>query len=73
MNAIVNAVFAANNVAGKFGPKAAAVGVLLVLVGQVLQGHWDQLDGNSALEALIALGLWTSRPNKVSSESAGAK
>lgn len=58
---------------GNFGPKAASVGILLVLAGEVLQGHWDKLDANAAVEALIALGLWGTRANLKSSESVGAK
>lgn len=58
---------------GNFGPKTAAVGILLVLAGEVMQGHWDKLDANAAVEALIALGLWGTRANLKSSESVGAK
>jgi len=58
---------------GNFAPKAASVGILLVLAGEVLQGHWDKLDANAAVEALIALGLWGTRANLRSSESVGAK
>lgn len=63
----------ANLAIGNFGPKAASIGILLVLVGEVLQGHWDKIDANTAVEALIALGLWGTRANLRSSESVGAK
>jgi hypothetical protein len=58
---------------GIFGPKAAAIGVLLVIAGQALQGHWDQIDAHTAEAALIALGLWGARANQRTSEDVGAK
>ena len=68
-----NALGIVNLGIGNFGPKAAAVGILLVLAGEVLQGHWDKIDSNAAVEALIALGLWGTRANLKSGESVGAK
>jgi hypothetical protein len=58
---------------GNFGPKAASIGILLVLAGELLQGHWDKIDADSAIQAMIALGLWGTRANLRSSERVGAK
>lgn len=73
MTSLVNMLLASNTAVGKYGPKLAAVGILLVMVGEVLQGHYDKFDSNTAIEAMIALGLWGSRANYVKSESVGAK
>lgn len=73
MTSIVNAILASNTAVGKYGPKLAALGILLVMVGEILQGNIEKFDSNTAIEALIALGLWGSRANYVKSESVGAK
>lgn len=73
MTSLVNLLLASNTAVGKYGPKLAAVGILLVMVGEVLQGHYDKFDSNTAIEAMIALGLWGSRANLKSSEDVGAK
>lgn len=73
MEGFVKLLSLLNTLIGTVGPKAASIGILLVMAGQALQGHWNQIDGNTAIEALIALGLWGTRANKVSSERAGAK
>ena len=73
MTPLINMLLASNTAVGKYGPKFAAVGILLVMVGEILQGKFENFDSNTAIEALIALGLWGSRANYKSSEDVGAK
>jgi hypothetical protein len=70
-----------NKLLGTYGPSGAAIGVLLGLVGKlthaVSTGNYEEINGvqiyDEAMAAFIALGFWGTRPNKVSSEKAGAK
>lgn len=63
----------ARDVWSTYGPKVSAVGVLLVTVGMVLQGRFEEVSHTDIELALLALGLLGTRANKVSSERAGAK
>ena len=73
MTPLINMLLASNTAVGKYGPKFAAVGILLVMVGEILQGHFDKFDSNTAIEAMIALGLWGSRANYRSSQDVGVR
>lgn len=60
-------------IGGTYGPKFFAVGTLFIVVGTAFQGRFDEINHTDVELALVALGLMGARPNKVSSEQAGAK
>lgn len=55
---------------GKYGPKVAAAGVLVVQVGLIMQGKVDELDIDSSL---LALGLLFTRSNLTTSQDVKAR
>lgn len=72
MSTLISMIKGINTGVGMFGPKVAAVGILLSIAGNVLQGKFEEISSTDIELALVALGLWGARANKVSSEKAGA-